>query len=189
MDSQLKDEIISKIGASKVQHTLGCIKEARKLAEHYGANVLDAEYAMLFHDVTKHFSKEEQFTFCEKYGIMIDDVERETYKLLHAKTASEFARQEYGMNDDICRAIRYHTTLRRDMTLIEKIAYLADYIEENRSFDGVEIARKTAYTDIDETLRYCLDTAIKEVMEKGNLLHYNTIEARNYLYEIKKQST
>lgn len=185
MDSLMMEEVLSKITPRKVEHTKGVIKSARELAEKWGGNVEDAQNAGLIHDITKHLTEEEQLKLCEKYGIMIDNVEKRSYKLLHAKTAAEVAKNEYHMNDEVYLGIKYHTTLRRGMTLIEKIVYLADYIEENRDFDGVEKARELSFSDINEALRYCLDMTIAEIMQKGNLLHLDTIEARNYLYEQK----
>lgn len=185
MDKSMLEEVLAKITPRKVEHTKGVIKSARELALKWGGNVEDAQHAGLFHDITKHLTEQEQLNLCEKYGIIVDNVEKRSYKLLHAKTASSVAKHEYGMNDEVSLAICYHTTLRRDMTLIEKILYLADYIEENRDFDGVEKARELAFLDIDEALRYCLDMAIYDIMEKGNLLHLDTIEGRNYLYELK----
>lgn len=182
MDKKLIKDVLSRITPRKVAHTEGVIKSARELALKWGANVSDCEHSALFHDITKHLSKDEQFTLCEKYGIIVDDIEKISYKLLHAKTASEVARHEYNMNDDICNGIKYHTTLHKNMTLIEKIVYMADYIEENRKFDGVEKARELAFIDLDQALKYCLDSTIYEVLEKGNLLHLDTIEARNSLY-------
>ena len=184
MDNKLRENVLNRVTKGKINHTLGCIKAARELALKWGANVTDCENAALIHDITKHLSKEEQFTLCEKYDIIIDNVEKSTFKLLHAKTAAEVARHEYDMNDDVYMGIKYHTTLRPNMSLIEKIVYLADYIEENRTFDEVHKARELAFIDIDKALIYCLDSVIIEIMKKGNLLHSDTIEARNYLCTI-----
>lgn len=180
---KLFDEVINRIPLNKQEHTIGTIKAAEALALHYGANVDDAKNAALLHDITKQLSKNEQFTICEKYDIIIDNVEKYNYKLLHAKTASLIARHEFNMNDSVCQAIKYHTTLHRDMTLLDKIIYIADYIEENRNFDGVLNARRLAFLSVDETLRYCLDKTIEEVIKKGDLLHLDTVQARNFLYE------
>lgn len=186
MDNSIKDEVIARITPKKIQHTYGCIKAGRELAEKWGENVENCENAMLFHDITKHYTKEEQLNACEKYGIIVDEIEKTSYKLLHAKTASEVARQEYKMNDEVADSIKYHTTLRGNMKLIDKIVYLADYIEENRDFEGVEEARRLAFIDIDEALIYCLDSVILDNMKKGYLLHPDTINARNELYKLKR---
>ena len=184
MDDCIKDDVLSKITPKKINHTIGCIKAAKELAIRWGGNVCDAENAALIHDITKHLNEKEQLNLCEKYDIIVDNIEKSSYKLLHAKTAAEVARHEYNMNEQVYLGIKYHTTLRRDMTLIEKIVYLADYIEENRTFDGVEKARELSFIDIDKALRYCLDSTILEIMDKGRLLHLDTIGARNYLYEL-----
>lgn len=183
MENTLFLEVMNRIPEAKRKHTLGVIKSAEELAVHYGANVLEATYAGLLHDITKNLAKNEQFTICEKYDIIVDNVEKYNYKLLHAKTASAISKHEYNMNDAVCQAIKYHTTLHREMTLLDKIIYVADYIEENRTFDGVQKARELAFISLDETLRYCLDQTILEILQKGDLLHNDTVNARNYLYE------
>lgn len=183
MDKKFMEKVISLITPNKQNHTLGTIKAASELALFYGANLEDAQNSALLHDITKHLNKNEQLALCEKYGIILGNVERANPKLLHAITASEIARDTYNMNESVCRAIRFHTTLCDDMTLLDKIIYVADYIEENRSFDGVDKARELAFISIDETLRYCLDTTILEIIKKGDLLHLDTIKARNYLYQ------
>ncbi len=185
MDKKIYDEIWARLTPSRVKHTKGCMKAARELAQKWGENEDDAEFAMLLHDITKHYTEKEQFTLCEKYGIIVDNIEKSSYKLLHAKTAAEIAKHEYGVSESIYLGIKYHTTLRKNMTLMEKICYMADYIEENRTFDGVLKARELAFKDIDEALRYCLDMTIYEVLGKGYLMHIDTIEARNYVYELK----
>lgn len=183
MKNRLAEEIFYKIAPNKRKHTDGVIKSARELAERFGANVENAELASLFHDITKHFDEKKQLELCEKYDIIYDRAM--SYKLLHGYTAAEIARHEYGMNDEIYNAIKYHTTLRGDMTLIEKIVYLADYIEENRTFDGVETARELAKLDLDKALIYCLDTTIIEVIQRGGYLHQDTINARNHLVSLE----
>lgn len=182
MNESIKDEVLARITPRKVQHTLGCVKVAKELAIKWGGNIDDAENAALLHDVTKHFTKQEQIKYCEKYNVIIDDIEKSSYKLLHAKTAAEVAKHEYNMNESVYLGIKYHTTLRKNMTLNEKIMYLADYIEENRDFDGVEKARELAFLDIDEALRYCLDMTIYEIMGKKYQMHFDTVGARNQLY-------
>ena len=101
--------------------------------------------------------------------------------MLHGKTAAEIARHEYSAPDDVCDAIACHTTGKAGMTLIDKIIYLADYIEETRDFDGVEPARQLAKHDIDRALLYCYDTSLADLVARGKLIHRDTVEARNDL--------
>ena len=101
--------------------------------------------------------------------------------MLHGKTAAAIAKNEYGAPQDVVDAIACHTTGKANMTLLDKIIYLADYIEETRDFDGVEPARELAKVDIDEALLYCFDQSLYDLLNRGKLIHPDTMEARNAL--------
>lgn len=178
---KMRREILSRLSGYRLKHTLGCEKAARKLAKKFGEDEEKCAFAMLLHDITKEFSKEQQLNLCEKYGIIPKGVEQTEWKMLHGKTAAAIAQHEYGAPQDVVDAIAYHTTGRANMTKIEKIAYLADYIEENRDFEGVKTARKLAYRDMDKALRYCFDSSLRELIHRGKKIHSDTVEARNSL--------
>ena len=176
-----RQSILSRLSGYRYTHTLGCEKAAIELARRFGGDVEKAAFAAILHDITKRLSKEEQLYLCEKYDIIPCDVERVEWKMLHGKTAAAIAQHEYGAPQDVVDAIAYHTTGRANMTKIEKIAYLADYIEENRDFEGVKTARKLAYRDMDKALRYCFDSSLRELIHRGKKIHSDTVEARNSL--------
>ena len=102
-------------------------------------------------------------------------------KLLHAKTGAEIARDVFGVDEEIYRAIQWHTTGRANMSLLEKVMYLADYIEPTRDFPGVDELRKTVYEDLDKGLLMGLTMTIQEMEEMGNPVHHLTRDARDYL--------
>ena len=124
---------------------------------------------------------EEQLALCRQYQIPLDDLERKALKLLHAKTGAAIARDVFGVDDEIYSAIFWHTTGKADMTLLEKIIYLADYIEPSRDFPGVEKLRKACYEDLDAGLLLGLDMSVEEMESMGNPVHVKTLEARDYL--------
>ena len=124
---------------------------------------------------------EEQLALCEHYQIPLDDLERNALKLLHAKTGAAVARDVFGVDDEIYNAILWHTTGKADMTTLEKVIYLADYIEPSRDFPGVEALRKVCYEDLDKGLLLGLEMTVEEMKSMGNPVHRNTIEARDYL--------
>ena len=119
------------------------------LATRYGADVEKARVAALLHDCTKKLDMPEQLALCRQYGIELDELEQKALKLLHAKTGAAIAREVFGVDDEIYRAIWWHTTGHADMTLLEKIIYLADYIEPSRDFPGVNDLRACVYEDLD----------------------------------------
>lgn len=165
----------------RVAHVIGCSQTAVELARRWGADETDAARAGILHDVTKALDGPEQLRLCEKYGIMTDTFERTNTKLLHAKTGSAVAKEIFGENDAVCSAIYWHTTGKANMSLLEKILYLADYIEPNRSFDGVQKVRKLAFENLDEALLLGLNMAMDELIREGKPLGPRSIEARDYL--------
>ena len=116
---------------------------------------------------------------------MTDMFERTNTKLLHAKTGSAVAKEIFGENDAVCGAIYWHTTGKANMTLLEKILYLADYIEPNRVFDGVQKVRDLAFQDLDEALLLGLNMAMDELVREGKPLGQRSLEARDYLLKRK----
>ena len=111
----------------------------------------------------------------------LDALEQQALKLLHAKTGAEIARDVFGVDEEIYRAIWWHTTGHAGMTLLEKIIYLADYMEPTRDFPGVEELRKACYEDLDKGLLMGLEMSIEEMTAMGNPVHHATVEARDAL--------
>ena len=119
---------------------------------------------------------------CDEYGIVLDDLEQKAVKLLHSKTGAAIARHVYGAPDEVCDAIYWHTTGKADMTLLEKVLYLADYIEPSREeFPGLEELRRLAYEDLDQALLLGCRLTIEDMEERGVPVHTNTLQARDWL--------
>lgn len=178
---QLRPVALSYLKAGRVRHVLGVEREAARLAERYGADVEKARFAALLHDCTKKLTMDEQLALCERYGIEPDKLEKKALKLLHAKTGAAIAREVFGVDDEIYGAILWHTTGRADMTLLEKVVYLADYIEPNRDFEGVNKLRAAVYEDLDKGLLLGLRMSLEELEERGGPVHHNTREAYEFL--------
>ena len=172
---------LSYLKPKRMPHVLGTEQEAVRLAERYGADVTKARIAALLHDCTKKLDMDEQLALCKKYHIPLDELEQKALKLLHSKTGAAIARDVFAVDDDVYNAIMYHTTGKPDMTLLEKIIYLADYIEPTRDFPGVEALRRTVYEDLDRGLLMGLTMTIDEMEEMGNPVHHMTRDARDYL--------
>lgn len=178
---QLRPVALSHLKAKRVRHVLGVEEEAVRLAERYGADVHKARFAALLHDCTKRLGLYEQLALCAQYGVELDELERRALKLLHAKTGAAIAREAYGADDEVYGAILWHTTGRAGMTLLEKVIYLADYIEPSRDFDGVDALREAVYADLDRGLELGLKMSIEELEEQGSPVHHNTREAYAYI--------
>ena len=172
---------MSYLKARRIPHVLGTEEMAVHLAQKYGADVVAARQAALLHDCTKRLSMDEQMALCERYGIELDEMEKGALKLLHAKTGAAIARDVFGMSDEVVSAILWHTTGKANMTLLEKVIYLADFTERTRDFPGVEELRAACERDLDEALRMGFEMTIEEMKEWGNPVHEKTLEALAYL--------
>ena len=181
-DEDLRCASWSMVKAKRIPHIRGCEEEAVRLARRWGADPELARRAGILHDCTKYLDLDEQLHLCEKYGIVLDELERRTVKLLHSKTGAAVARHVYGAPDPVVNAIYWHTTGRADMDLLSKILYIADYIEPTRAdFEGLAELRKLAYEDLDAALLYGCELTIADMEERGMCVHTNTLQARDYL--------
>ena len=179
--SLLRPVALSYLKHKRIPHVLGTEQEAIRLAERYGADVEKARVAALLHDCTKKLDMPTQLALCGQYGIALDELEQKALKLLHSKTGAAIARDVFGVDDEVYSAIWYHTTGHANMTKLEKIIYLADYIEPSRDFPGVDTLRKVCYEDLDKGLLLGLEMTIEEMTAMGNPVHRATVEARDWL--------
>ncbi len=179
----LREEAIKLLAPKRVPHVLGCEQEAVRLAQRWGEDVYSAAAAGILHDITKKCSANEQLILCEKYGTVTDALELEAPKLLHSKTGADMAWAEFGISLEVREAIRWHTTGRADMTMLEKIIYIADYMEPNRDFEGVDELRRLAYEDIDQALRLGLRMSIEDMRARNIVPHPRSSGALEYIEE------
>ena len=179
----LREQAYAMLEEKRIAHVAGCEQEAVQLALRWGEDPEAAAEAGILHDITKRLSHEEQLNLCEKYAIMLDEKERVTPKLLHARTGAAIAKDRFGCPDHIVEAIRWHTTGKPDMTMEEKILYLADYIEPTRDFPGVEPLRRLAYEDTDRAVLMGLEMTMEEIREKGQEPYVDTLSARDWYRE------
>ena len=164
---KLEQVVISLLKPNRVAHVLGCRDTAVELAKHWGADVTDAARAGILHDITKAIDGPLQLTLCEAYGKILSDFSRRYPKTLHALTGSLVAKRIFGENDAVVSAVEHHTTGKADMNLLEKIIYVADYMEPNRDFPGVEKLRELAFTDIDAALKLGLEMTLEHLKRQS----------------------
>jgi predicted HD superfamily hydrolase involved in NAD metabolism len=177
----------AKLSDKRYVHSVNVSAQAKKLAQLYGADAEKAELAGLLHDIEKDTPGPKQLQTIEKYSIILDNVEQNAPKLWHAIAGAAVLKNELGFDDeDFLNAVRYHTTARAGMSLLEKIIYLADYISADRTFDGVEELRRSVYKSLEKGFRVALDFSVGELLEKGAPIHLDTVRARNELLCVKK---
>ena len=186
---ELKRESLAVHKEGRVPHVVGCSQTARELALIHGVDPDDAERAGILHDVTKALDGRDQLRLCEKYDISISDFDRAHTKLLHAVTGAAVAEHVFGEKEAVVQSIRWHTSGKADMTTLEKIIYVADYMEPNRDFPGVEKLRKLAYTDLDAALLMGLEMAVAHVRRQGAIVGSHSLEAIEFLTQGKERKT
>ena len=183
----MQEKLQSALSVKRYIHTLGVAEEAVKLAQIYGSvqEQQKARVAGLLHDCAKDYPESMRLRFCKEYKVTTDEIMNKQTDLIHPFLGAEVAKREYQvMDEDVLNAIRYHTTGRKAMSLLEKIVFVADYIEPNREkFGGLEEARRLAYLDLDKAMKYILENTIEYVRARGRLLHPLSAEALEYYRE------
>ena len=182
ISQKLRKQLEKELKPDRFDHTLGVAYTAANLAFAHGADTTKALIAGYLHDCAKCMSHEDQIKICEKNGIEITEVERKNHSLLHAKVGMFLAKTEYEIDDeDILNAIRWHTTGRENMSLLEKIVYIADFIEPNRrELENMEIIRREAYEDIDRCLAHILHDSVIYLKTIGKVCDDSTLKAYEF---------
>jgi predicted HD superfamily hydrolase involved in NAD metabolism len=187
----------NEMGEKRYNHTLEVEKMAARLGEVYAPDKISAlRAAALLHDVTKERTVDEHIAICESAGLVVSRAELKSPKMFHAKTGALVILQKYPQfaTDEIVNAVRYHTTGKADMSIMEKIIYLADYIDMSRTFEDC-VALRNFFFDFDfdnasekeklehlnDTLIMSYDLTIRGLLEDGKHINDTTFEARNFL--------
>jgi predicted HD superfamily hydrolase involved in NAD metabolism len=173
----------SRMPVKRWQHTLGVAASSKALAEAYGADAEKAEIAAILHDVAKFWPVERQREAIVEEGAALDVLEYDK-ELWHAHAGAYTAKKEYGLEDpEILDAIRYHTSGRAGMTLLEKVVCLADYIEPGRDFPGVENIRRLADESLEKALLTAFDGTIQVLLQRRKRIYPLTVITRNDLIQ------
>lgn len=182
----LREKAYAMLKPKRIPHVVGCESEAVKLAKRWGTDEITAAEAGILHDITKKLLLPDQLILCEKYGIINNTFEEENVKLLHSKTGAAVARDLFNVSDEVYEAIRWHTTGKPAMSLMEKIIYMADYIEPNRDFPGVEELRRLAYENLDAAMVLGLEMSLEDIRSYGSEPYIVTVEAYEWYKERNK---
>ncbi|HAL58877.1 MAG: HD domain-containing protein [Sarcina sp.] len=172
-------------------HTLSVAGTASSLAMCYGADLEKAETAGLLHDCAKCMDVRKMQKVCEKAGLTVSSFEADSGSLLHSKAGSVLAAEKYGITDpDMINAIRYHTTGRPGMSLLEKIIFVADYIEPGRfTAKNLPLIRRLAFSDIDEALMKILYDTLVYLNSTGLVVDPMTQKTYDYYKQIFEEKT
>ena len=187
---EIEERLEKVLSAKRFFHTRGVMYTSASLAMRYGADMEKAMYAGLLHDCAKYLSEEEQLAQCKKHNLPVREIEKENPYLLHAKVGAYFAKTKYGIADqEILDAITWHTTGKPGMSLLEKIVFVADYMEPGRkNIEGMDTIRGMAFCDLDQTVYQILHNTLnylkKDKNGKKKEIDCMTQEAYNYYKEL-----
>lgn len=175
----LLQNLKEKLSKKRYIHTLAVVKRALEYAEIYQVDKENVALTALAHDVAKELSEEEIAFYLKKYNIFLDEIEQQNERLLHQKIGAYICQYEYHFHPDMVQTVRYHTTGRADMSLLEKIIYLADATEEGRNYDMKSYV-ETIKRDINKGLVEVLKESIHRLVEANQVIHLDTIQCYNY---------
>ena len=176
---ELRTYVRPNIPNKRLFHVLGVEQEADTLARRWGVDPYAARQAAIVHDMTKFYPLAVQLHICEKYDIIPSYLEKGSGDLLHGITAAALAWHELSLSHEVADAVRFHTTGRPRMTMLDKVVYMADYIEPTRDFDGVGLLRVLAYADIHRAVLQGFAFSIAHQLAKRRPVHPLTVDAWN----------
>ncbi len=183
--SWLREQAYALLDPKRIAHVVGCESEAVMLAKTWGEDPDKAATAGILHDITKRFRGKEQLQLCREYGIVIDEEQARSPDVLHALTGAHLARERFHVDEEIYSAIRWHTTGKPDMTRLEKILYLADFIEPTRDFPGLDELRALAYRDLNAAMALALSLCLGNLRRNGQEIVPDTLEAYHWYCEAR----
>ena len=164
----------------RYNHSLCVADEAKRLAILYSEDADNAYLAVLLQDITKNFTIAEHLNIFSKFDIILSDVEKISVPIWHGISASAYVKHTLGINDEkIISAIRYHTTAKSNMSLFEKLIYLADYTSADRNYPDVGVMRSLVNESIEDAMLYSLKYTIKDLISKERAVHPDTLNAYN----------
>lgn len=183
---KLHNEVKKRLSEKRFKHSESVVKRAIEYAQIYNIDINTVKLVAIAHDIAKELTSEEVNKYVQKYNIVFDNIEKMNGDLIHAKIGAYICKNEYNFTDDMINAIKYHTTGRTNMSILEKIIYLADATEENKiycSSNYVDIVKK----DINQGMIQIVKWVINKLLENNKLVHPDSIECYNYYINLENQ--
>ena len=181
---EIQQYLLNKLSEKRYRHVLSVQEMSVDLARVHGANVWHANLAALLHDSAKWMSTQELRDEIERYEIRLDPIEEQNPSLLHPFIGVKIAIEQFAVTElEVLEAIRNHTTGSPSMGIIAKVLYIADFAEPTRTHKAVDVVRELAYTDLDRAVHHVARREIVYLLEKGVLIHPNTLHTYNSTLE------
>lgn len=187
-DAEILERVKNSMSEKRFSHTLRCADMAVRLAKRWGEDEAAAGRTAHLHDIAKEMPYEEQLVLIEESGEELSKTQK-SEKIIHAFTGAIIAKRVFSESDEICSAIRWHTTAKEGMTRLEKIIWLADLVEDGRDFPGVEEIRALAFEDLSQALVRGFDTTLNFLIRKEKQIDINMVKARNFEIAAGKDRT
>ena len=185
----LRQLLASLLGERRLTHSLAVAESAKALALRYGADAEKAEIAGLLHDCMKDTSAEKQRCIIAEAGGRLTDCENANENLLHAIAGEAYLRQQILTDEDMLRAVRYHTTGRAGMSRLEQVVYLADFISADRDYPDVETVRSLAQESLEGAMLYTVEFILKKLLREKRAIHPHSVDLYNELLKGRQYDT
>lgn len=178
-EKEIIDKLQKSLTTKRFGHSMRVVDTALKLAKIYNCDLKKTKIAAMLHDCAKCYECDQSLELCQKYNVVLDDQTSKGHQLIHAVLGAKIAEIEYGVDDsEILSAIACHTTGKANMTMLDKIIWLADYIEPARDFEDIDKIRELAYTDINKSILFAFEKTLEFLIAKGKDLHPSTKSAK-----------
>ncbi len=177
---ELYQDVKKRLSEKRFKHSEGVVERAIEYAKVYGVDEEKVKLVAISHDIAKEIPQEEMLDYAQKIGVKLDEIEKKNLLLVHAKIGAKICEDKYGFSRDMVDAISYHTTGKANMSILEKIIYLADATEKNRQYAEKDEAVKLIKSDINDGMIYILKWTINDLIKKDKKIHFDTINAYNF---------
>lgn len=182
----LKKELSSILSKKRYEHSIRVLETAIELAKIYNIDLEKVAIAAILHDFAKEFKRDELVSISKNFFKEETEDYLDNIEILHSYAGTYIAKNKFNINDsDILNAIKYHTTGRKNMSLIEKIVYIADAIEPKRDYPHVKKIRELAFKNLDKAILVEVNNKIEYLVNENLVIHINSIEMRNWLLKNK----
>lgn len=181
---EIYEEVKRRLSYKRFNHCICTMKRAEEYAKKYKQDQEKIKLVALTHDIAREIKKEDIPNILRKYNVRLDEMEKYNVNLSHSKIGAQICKKEFGFDNQMCNAIRFHTTGRENMSMMEKILFVADATGEDRHYENTEKIYKLALKNIDLAIIEIIKDTIQDLSNKKRKIHLNTIKTYNYYIKI-----
>lgn len=174
------EDVKKLVSEKRFKHSEGVVQRALEYAQIYGADENEVKLSAIAHDIAKELPKDKIISYAKEIGVNLDKIEKINLNLPHAKLGAQICKTKYEFTDDMANAVKYHTTGRENMSLLEKIIYLADATEPGRTYFDLQYYVDLIKKDIDRGLFEVTKWNIENIVSKGGIVHLDTVRCYNF---------